>query len=69
MGDRQPRILQFTFFDFLCLQVLTEQPQSGGAPFPAAYSWEAEASCHFPQVEKLIPKVPKISGYKKLSAV
>lgn len=69
MGDRQPRILQFTFFDFLCLQVLTEQPQSGGAPFPAAYSWEAEASCHFPQVEKLIPKAPKISGYKKLSAV
>lgn len=69
MGDRQPRILQFTFFGFLCLQVLTEQPQSGGAPFPAAYSWEAEASCHFPQVEKLIPKEPKINGYKKLSAV
>lgn len=69
MGDRQPRILQFTFFDFLCLQVLTEQPQSGGATFPAAYSWEAEASCHFPQVEKLIPKAPKINGYKKLSAV
>lgn len=69
MGDRQPRILQFTFFDFLCLQVLTEQPQSGEAPFPAACSWEAEASCHFPQVEKLIPKEPKINGYKKLSAV